>query len=71
MCIVYRDLDLCKKCGHQIYSREAETPCGSDKWGCNKHLLVSTLKVDESQCPKCEEERKKKEKEKEEEEEDS
>ncbi|KAJ4168784.1 hypothetical protein NW754_010713 [Fusarium falciforme] len=66
MCIVYRDLDLCKKCGHQICSREAEALCGSDKWGCHKHLLVSTLKVDESQCPKCEEERKKKEKEKDE-----
>ncbi|RSL43159.1 hypothetical protein CEP54_015195 [Fusarium duplospermum] len=64
MCIVYRDQDFCKKCDYLIYSREAETLCGSGKSGCNKHLLVSTLKVDESHCPKCEEEKKKKEKEK-------
>ncbi|RSL95229.1 hypothetical protein CDV31_013999 [Fusarium ambrosium] len=69
MCIVYRDQDICKKCDHLIYSREVETLCGSDRWGCNKHLLVSTLKVDESQCPKCEEEKKKKKEEEKEEEE--
>ncbi|RSL51323.1 hypothetical protein CEP53_008492 [Fusarium sp. AF-6] len=59
MCIVYRDQDICEKCDHLIYSREVETLCGSDRWGCNKHLL----------CPKCEEEKKKKKEEEKEEEE--